>query len=385
VRSWVNAKTSGTELVATYVRLMSTFSVEAREITILPHPDADALELAQIDDYRAVVRKGEFSDGDMAIYIPEASILPEALISELGLEGALAGGTFGPDGKKLRDRVKAIRLRGELSQGLVFRPTDDGEYASVLPLTPGVDYAEALGISKWAPPIPLEMAGEAEPCPALISYTDIENIKRFPDAIVAGEPVLGIEKLHGSCCVFLSSPDGNFHVSSKGNASAGRGLKPTVDEDGKLTNVYWRAAEAYGLSEKMAAMREKFGCEAVHVYGEVLGVQDLRYGLTKGQLEYRVFDIRVDRDFLDAGVLAATCEELGLPMPAVLYDGPYDREEVEAAAVGPEQLTGTESHIREGLVLRPLHERLDSRLGRVIVKVISPDYLLRKGNATEYE
>lgn len=363
---------------------MSTFNVEARELTILPHPNADALELAQIDDYRAVVRKGEFHDGEVAIYIPEASILPEALISELGLEGALAGGTSGPDGKKLRDRVKAIRLRGQLSQGLVFRPAEGGEYSSVLPLELGVDYAEALGISKWAPPVPLNMGGEVDACPALVSYTDIENIKRFPDAIADGELVEGREKLHGSCCVYLLDSDG-FHVSSKGNASAGRSLKRTVDEKGDVENVYWRAAEAYGLPEKIAVLRDRFGCEAIHVYGEVLGVQDLKYGLTKGQIEFRAFDIRVDRDFLDAGVLVETCAEFELPMPAVLFRGPYDREAVEAAASGPEQLTGTERHLREGLVLRPLHERVDPALGRVIVKVISPDYLLRKGDATEFE
>lgn len=363
---------------------MSSFTVEARELTIVPHPNADALELAQVDDYRAVVGKGQFQTGDVAIYLPEASILPDAMIVELGLEGKLAGGTIGSEGKKDRNRIKAIRLRGELSQGLVFSPDPNGPFGHVLPLELGVDYAEALSVTKWAPPIPIEMSGDAEPCPELISYTDIENIKRYPDIFREGELVVGFEKLHGSCCVVALIGE-DFYVSSKGNASAGRALKRAVNDAGEPTNVYWRAVEAYGLPEKMRQMRDYFGAEAIHVYGEVLGVQDLMYGLHKGQIEYRCFDIRVDRQFMDSEALRGACQMYELPMPALLYRGPYDRDEVEAAATGTEQLTGNETHIREGMVLRPVNERLDSQLGRVILKVISPDYLLRKGEATEYE
>lgn len=93
---------------------MSTLRVTAEQLTVHEHPNADALELAQVGLYRAVVAKGAYRTGDFAVYIPEQAVLPDVLIAQLGLTGRLAGGAA--------NRVKAVRLRGELSQGLVCRP-----------------------------------------------------------------------------------------------------------------------------------------------------------------------------------------------------------------------------------------------------------------------
>lgn len=83
-------------------------------LTVHEHPDADALELAQVGLYRAVVAKGAYRTGEAALYIPGQAVLPLAPVEELGLTGRPAGGNS--------DRVKAVRLRGELSQGIVCRP-----------------------------------------------------------------------------------------------------------------------------------------------------------------------------------------------------------------------------------------------------------------------
>jgi RNA ligase (TIGR02306 family) len=92
---------------------MSTFAAAVRRLTILPHPDADALAIAQIGGYAAVVGKNQFRTGDLAVYIPETAVLPEGLIAELNLTGKLAG----PD----KNRVHPLRLRGILSQGFAWR------------------------------------------------------------------------------------------------------------------------------------------------------------------------------------------------------------------------------------------------------------------------
>lgn len=191
------------------------FRVMARRLVIEPHENADALELARVDDYRAVVRKGEFKTGDLALYIPEAAIIPDPIIKEMGLEGRLAGGSVGEDGKKLKNRVKAIRLRGALSQGLIYKPNFE--------LQEGRDYSHELGIEKWRPPVPQKMTGRAEPCPKLLSYTDIANIKRYPDAFKEGEEVIATEKLHGTCSV-IGLIDDQITVSSKGLAAKGLAL-----------------------------------------------------------------------------------------------------------------------------------------------------------------
>lgn len=93
---------------------MSTLRVTAERLTILPHPNADAPELAQVGLYHAVVAKNVYQTGDYALYIPEQAILPDQLIEELGLTGRLSGSK--------KNRVSAVRLRGELSQGIVCRP-----------------------------------------------------------------------------------------------------------------------------------------------------------------------------------------------------------------------------------------------------------------------
>jgi RNA ligase (TIGR02306 family) len=157
---------------------MSSFAVTLEEIEVLPHPNADALELAKVGGYHAVIPKGKYSSGETVVYIPEQAILPDELISFMGLEGKLSG-----SGK---NRVKPIRLRGELSQGLVMQLEDADEYLgnavensfAALGLDDWGDLSELFGIEKWVPPIPTEMSGQVEYCNAIVKWPDVENIKR---------------------------------------------------------------------------------------------------------------------------------------------------------------------------------------------------------------
>lgn len=197
---------------------MSTLRVTAEVLTVHEHPNADALELAQVGLYRAVVAKGAFRSGEVALYIPEQAVLPDELIEELGLTGRLAGSAA--------NRVRAVRLRGELSQGLVCRPKalDGVDLAAAAAL--GTDFAERLGITKWVPPIPPTMNGEVEPASELLPWVDIENIQRHPDIFTPGEPVVLTEKLHGSACLLTYVADeGRVYVSSKGFGARSLALK----------------------------------------------------------------------------------------------------------------------------------------------------------------
>lgn len=348
---------------------MSTFAVQARRIEILPHANADALELAKVDDYLCVVAKGSFQTGDMAYYIPEQAIVPAAIIEALGLEGRLAG--------KDANRVKAIRLRGVLSQGLLYAP----EGAD---MTEGIDYAETLGISKWVPPIPTDLSGKAFSCGAIERFTEIENLKRFPDAFADGEPVLAHEKLHGSCSLFTWDPErGQMLVSSKGIAKQSLCLEDVRDDRGRSKNGYWRIAHQFRLAETLQHISEEHGGVKVSLFGETIGVQDLMYGLQKGQLDFWVFDMKIDGRFLDSDELDAVLPEHLTRVP-LLYSGPFSSEAIWAAATGMETITGSEGHIREGVIVRPARERRDDRIGRLMLKAVSEDYLTRKGG-TEFE
>ncbi|MEZ0068107.1 RNA ligase (TIGR02306 family) [Streptacidiphilus sp. MAP12-20] len=355
---------------------MSTLRITAEQLTIHPHPAADALELAQVGLFRAVVAKGAYRSGDIAVYIPEQAVLPAALVDELGLTGRLAG--------REQNRVKAIRLRGEISQGIVCRPRAlDADLTAAH--AEGTDFAEALGITKWVPPVPARMSGDAEPAPDLLPWVDIENLRRYPDVFEPGEEVVITEKVHGSCCLFTWFADGRVQVSSKGIGASHLAL---VEDE---RNLYWRAARGFDLPAVASRLAERLGASRVGIFGEVYGagVQDLAYGadVRSGAPGFVVFDLSYDDGsgivrWLDPQDWLAD----DLPVVPRLFAGPFETESVLALAEGSETLSGRALHIREGVVVRPRVERRSTALGssRAIAKVINPAYLTRQGG-TEFE
>lgn len=360
---------------------MSTLRVTAEQLTVHPHTNADALELAQVGLYRAVVAKGAYKTGDFAIYIPEQAVLPAGLIEELGLTGRLAG--------QDKDRVKAIRLRGELSQGIVCRPATLEGVDLAAAAEAGEDFAERLGIAKWVPPVPVSMSGDVMSAADLMPWVDIENIARYPDIFEPGEPVVATEKIHGTACLYsLVADSGEQLVSSKGFGGKYLSL---VESD---KNLYWRAAKTFRLPEAAGKVAARYGARRVGIFGEVYGkgVQDLGYGADAGHgLGYAAFDVSIDVDgvvrWLDPAEMRAVLTDVAPDLPLVpeLYAGPYDEALLLDLATGRETVSGTSAHIREGIVVRAATEHRNDAVGsRTIGKIVSADYLTRKGG-TEYE
>jgi RNA ligase (TIGR02306 family) len=356
--------------------------VTIEKLVIEPHPNADRLELARVGLYHAVVLKDQFKTGDYGIYVPEQAILPDALIEELGLVGKLAG--------KAKNRVKAVRLRGALSQGIVCTPKgaapwgDTDQLASHL----GLDFAEALGITKWVPEIPAHMSGKVISAPDLIRWVDIENLKRYPTIFTPDEPVVATEKIHGTCClVTYHAPTDKVYVSSKGFGEKSLALEYSP------TNLYWRAVIHRELGDKLADYAEENMVTSVALFGEVYGqgIQDLAYGKAVGHdetLGFVAFDMAVTgengKQWLGTQEFAAEMNALEIPSAPVLYDGPFDLEKLTAVASGLTVL-GDGANIREGIVIRPKFEMHSDVLGgRKIAKLVSDDYLLRAGG-TEFE
>jgi RNA ligase (TIGR02306 family) len=386
---------------------MSTFKVTVEQVTIHPHPNADKLELAQVGLNCAVVGKGQFETGDWAIYIPEAAILPPELIEELGLTGRLAG--------RDKNRVKAVRLRGEISQGIVCRPSviDDlfGGKWDHIPMSPAsgmrepIDFADVLGITKYVPEIPTQMSGKVYAADRLLRWPDIESIKRHPDIFEPGEPVSVTEKIHGTCFLLTwadlggGPTDAHVAVSSKGYG--GKGLAIQRDAG----NLYWRAVNAYSLEAFADRASFVIGAPTVGLFGEVYGagVQDLAYdaNANKGAPGFALFDIAVDygdgiQVFLDPETFQATVKRInqelseedvldeGVNIAPVLYQGPYDEKTLLELAEGKTTLGG--GNIREGVVVRPRKEARSAVTGsRKIGKIVGEGYLTRGGNVTEFE
>jgi hypothetical protein len=181
------------------------------------------------------------------------------------------------------------------------------------------------------------------------------------------------EKVHGTCTL-LGLLEGMRAISSKGYGAGGRVIK----EDGK--NLYWRIARKYQLFERLE------GLGSVMLFGETFGsgVQDLDYGVPRDEPSFFAFDLSVGGRYLDFDDFRKLCAERGIPQLEPLFRGPFGPECL-SHALGKETLSGKAVHVREGIVIRPVRERYDPDLGRVILKTISAEYLLRGGEATEFE
>lgn len=331
---------------------MADFAVVTHHVKIEEHPNADRLEIARIGDYRCIVVKGEFQNGDICAYIPEASVVPETLIHAMGLEGRLAG--------PKKDRVKAVKLRGTLSQGLVYP----------MPGYPaGADVTAELGIVKYEPDIPGHMRGELESRFGATLKFPVEDIKKHPDMFQDGETVVITEKIHGTWCC-LARVGGEPLVTSLGLSEKGLALKLN---EANRNNIYvrqWRASQS--LLERMAA---RLGNSDFYVLGELYGgrIQDLKYGLSHP--EFRTFDIMTDGHYQPWETVA----DSGWSTVPMLYQGPWSKEILAELTNGP-SIAANGAHFREGIVIRAVPEAVSNLTGtRKIAKSISEQYLLRQG------
>ena len=347
---------------------MAAFEACACTLTIEPHPNADRIEVARIQGYQTIVPKGRYRTGDVAVFLPPDALVPADVVAELGLTGKLAG--------KASNRVKPIRLRGVLSEGLIY-PVDGARLAGRT-VRCGDDLTEAMGVVKYEPPIPSSLDGEVESRRGETMAYDIEPWKRYPDWFEAGEPVAITEKIHGTlCCLarIAADPERDL-VTSKGLGAQGLAFK--LDAERNRTNAYVRMFHRHRDLLDALCERVPGAGEAVHVFAEIHGdkIQDLRYGLQRRQ-EMAIFDIHVGRRghgrYLDHAELRSLADLL--PLVPLLYEGPYSEEVVRGWTDGKTTLGG--GHVREGIVIRPMVERQALPGERLILKSVSADYLTR--------
>ncbi len=192
-------------------------------------------------------------------------------------------------------------------------------------------------------------------------YTDIEGLRRWPDMLHDGELVVITEKIHG-CNGRWTFRDGRLWCASHHN------WKKQSPE-----SVWWQAADKNRLAEILAKYPD-FG-----FYGEVYGqVQDLKYGTSKNERRLAMFDVMEikTKRYLDDCEARDILEAAGLPVVPTLYRGPWNQD-LRRFAEGYSTIDGA-NHVREGMVVKPTHERFDDRIGRVVLKIHGEGYLTRK-------
>ncbi len=313
-----------------------------------PIKDADAIEVASVLGWNVVVKKGEFQVGDLVVYCEIDSILPDK-----------------PEFEFLRNkkfRIRTLRLRGQVSQGICFP-------LSILPkdfeVEEGKECTEELGIIKYEPPIPASLGGIAKGIfPTFIPKTDETRIQILQDLLdkYEGTTCYITEKLDGSSATYFLK-DGQFGVCS-------RNLELVEDEN----NTFWKVARETDLENKMRSLGKNIALQG-ELIGE--GIQKNKLKL-KGQkvMYFNAFDI--DKySYYDLEELKELLNDFDLPIVPILsetYKLSNNIEEiVELATIKSSMRKETWA---EGIVIRPLRETRDLN-GRVSFKAISPKFLLK--------
>ena len=331
---------------------------------IAPIEGADAIELARLDGWQCVVKKGEFQAADQGVYFEIDSFLPIEPRFEFLRKSSL---------KRMNDeegfRLKTIKLRGQLSQGLLLPLAAFPELAGQ-PLQEGANVTEALRIQKYEPPIPAELSGIAlGPFPSFIPKTDAERIQNLPDHFQAyGSDAFEItEKLDGSSMTVYHR-DGQLGVCS-------RNLELVESE----ANTLWQIVRRSGLDRVLAELGR-----ALALQGELAGE-----GIQKNPLRIRgqrlflfhVFDIDrgayltpPERRVLYQTLRQKTGSELLDHVPVIgeavrIFERYPSMDLLLSAADGKSQIAPQRD--REGLVFKSL------RHPNVVFKALSNRYLLK--------
>jgi RNA ligase (TIGR02306 family) len=317
-------------------------------------PGADMIELAIVDGWKVVVAKEVgHKIGDMVVYCEIDSFLPIREEFEF-----LRKSSYKKMGDQEGFRLKSIRLRGTLSQGLIL-PLKGLQLPNKDLLREGMDVTSELGIIKYEPPIPAELAGKVKGLfPSFIRKTDEERIQNLADEYeeMKRHTYYVTEKLDGSSATFYFN-NGEFGVCS-------RNLE-LLETEG---NTFWKVARELDLENKL----REYGVN-VSIQGELIGegIQGNPYKM-KGQTVrfFNLFDIDL-QEYHSLPVFQKTIEVLGLetvPILNVRFNLPESIDELLNYADSKSVLNP--DFDREGVVIRSSDRKIS-------FKVISNKFLLK--------
>lgn len=348
---------------------MSRIKVEVLAIQdIRPHTNADALELATVGGWQVCVQKGSYQNGDKVVYFEQGTVLPIEVAERLGVARYLVSKTD-LDGNKVQV-VYRVKLRGEPSFGLVI-PAETN-------MTLGQDVTADYQAKKYYPPVN-NLAGQAAADhPYFLPYTDIENLRSYPEVLVADEEVVVTEKIHGTNCrVGFVLIDGEIELMA--GSKTLRRQRPESD-DMMAYNTYWYPHSLPCVQALLDALAQQGHHQAI-LYGEVFGkgIQSYHYG--QPTLAFRAFDLMVDGQYLGYDAFSHYCQQYQIATVPLCYRGPFALKTIQQWSDGDSLIGG--QHGREGVVVRPVCERNHVRIGRVILKYIGDHYLFGKAAAQD--
>lgn len=348
---------------------MSKLASIQRILEINDIPNAQKISVCKILGFSAVVKKGEFKVGDLVVYCACDSILP-----------------FAPWSEFLRDknrpdraiRVKTIRLRGQVSQGLVL-PLSVIMDQPVFPrsLFEGDDVTEILGIKKWEKELAAELMGTARSnFPSYIPKTDEENIKSNPRILeeLLCKHLYATIKIDGQSSTFYFNQEGQF-----GACSRKLDLLPGTGR----SNMWWRMVDKYDLENKLVGYFATHG-KHIAIQAEIFGesIQGNKLGIAGNEIAvFDVWDID-NQKYYNYPDIIQVCKELQLPLVPVIWENEFitESETIESLTEKASKLVYPNGTPAEGMVVRPILETHSEVLGGSLsIKIMNPVFQLLYG------
>ena len=323
-----------------------------------PIPGADKIEVASVLGYKVVVQKGKVKPGDTVVYIEVDAVVPDIPVFDFL--------------RKYKFRVKANRLRGQISSGLVMTLEECG---LDLDYNIGDDLTSDLHITRYIEPVPLHLDGKVIGIrPPFVPKTDEFRLQSYPNLLeeLGNQPAYISIKIDGTSSSVYYNPilDEPFGVCS-------RNLNLARDEN----NGHWKVAMKHDLEAKMRDLQLTYQFKGGFVIqGELAGP-----GIQKNRMELKEIDIYVFQIFdieryryLSVFDMETTCHELGLNSVDIIEYGVYEGLTVDDWIERSKRLyEGTKNHC-EGIVVRTeVPIRTETLEGKWLgFKIINPDYLV---------
>lgn len=320
---------------------MKLASIEAIA-EIHPHPNADTLDIAKVLGWECVVKRGQFTKGEKAVFVPIDTILPDAPWSAFLKKGD----------KPIR--LVTVKLRGVHSQGLLLKLDALPEHARGWQI--GADVGGVLGVRKHEKEIPACLSGQVKSAfPLYLApKTDEDNGLSNPELVaeVLRNPCMATVKLDGSSCTIIIENGEICHVCSR---------NMSLIDDGK--NAFWRAAK-----------KGKYNGFTGIIQGELMGpgIQGNQLKLTEPTLY--VFQVsRRGGGWLDFNSMSMDCYALGFNTVWGLGSTPPTND-IDSWKLLADSVTLPDGSPAEGIVVRPVSQ-VKHGMGRPIgFKLINRNY-----------
>jgi RNA ligase (TIGR02306 family) len=344
-----------------------------RVADIRPIPGADKIELITVDGWQVIAQKDLYQVGDLCVYCEIDSCLPIQEQYEFLRKSSYRHAPWMPNGECFR--IKSMKMRGELSQGLLLPvccDEDDTCYRVELEsgiwsveVAEGDDVTHLLGIFKWDPPLRGNLGGFAKGnFPSFLIKTDQERLQnlwgkyqeRYRDHLFQVSL-----KLDGSSCTIYCK-DGYIGVCS-------RNLDLKMDEENQ-DNLFVQMANRYGDGISEYCIRTK---RNLAFQGELMGpgVQGNRENLREHSFYcFNIFDID-NQTYLQPNIAEGICIGLAIPhVPILAYEKSFEVKQTMQDFLEASDRPSMNHPVAEGLVYKSLDNP------RVHFKVINNKFLL---------